>query len=326
MTERIELVRGMYFEIEVERDEFAQDPTRDMDMASINVFDDQASFCTFMSGKGWDEAQPLYSDDGAVKAALGGEVLKDYDGNLYMGLEQYSHSGDVLALCRSGNFPDRRWDVSPIVGFISPHLDADSDVIKQYHDLAAEGKVDEAKAVLAKRLNQDIKVYNHYLAGEIYQYNVALYDADDTQIGESDSCCGFIGEEDYCLQEAKDAAWHMALSVLTKKELQNFLEGNHPDELTEFVKYLKNWSLQILSTEEQEDKPLSEIAHRLYCYITNTYLKDADAHTLICRVKDDVWGEYPEFPRVDWVDDVSEWSTNLGYWEWVEHKIEEARQ
>jgi len=142
----------MYFEIEVERDEFAQDPTRDMDMASINVFDDQASFCTFMSGKGWDEAQPLYSDDGAVKAALGGEVLKDYDGNLYMGLEQYSHSGDVLALCRSGNFPDRRWDVSPIVGFISPHLDADSDVIKQYHDLAAEGKVDEARISIGSTL------------------------------------------------------------------------------------------------------------------------------------------------------------------------------
>jgi len=323
MTERIELVRGMYFEIEVERDEFAQDPTRDMDMASINVFDDQASFCTFMSGKGWDEAQPLYSDDGAVKAALGGEVLKDYDGNLYMGLEQYSHSGDVLALCRSGNFPDRRWDVSPIVGFISPHLDADSDVIKQYHDLAAEGKVDEAKAVLAKRLNQDIRVYNHYLAGEIYQYNVALYDADDTQIGESDSCCGFIGEEDYCLQEAKDAAWHMALSVLTKKELQDFLEAPVLDGLTEYV---RDWAEKVLSAEEREGKSLSEIAHRLYCYITNTYLKDADAHTLICRVKDDVWGEYPEFPRVDWVDDVSEWSTNLGYWEWVEHKIEEARQ
>ena len=262
-------------------------------------------------------------DDDDITRALQGEVLMSHNGSLYMGLERYRHCGDVYALCGVGNFPDRRWDVAPLVGFVSPHPDVDGDVIKQYHDLMAEGKHVAARAALAERLNQDIKTYNHWIAGEVYGYTMQLRDPDGEEIGESDSCWGFIGDEKYCLHEAHESAYNAALGILSKSELQQFLDPSCPGGLAE---YIRKWSLQILNAEEQEDKPLSEIAHRLYCYITNTYLKDADAHTLICRVKDDVWGEYPEFPRVDWVDDVSEWSTNLGYWEWVEHKIEEARQ
>ena len=313
MTTTINLVRGITATVDIEQDEDAQDPTKDMDMAAFHVFDDKRLFWRFMESKGWTEEH--------YNLALSGEVLQDGDGALYMGLERYSHSGDVYALCQAGRFPDRRWDVSPLVGFISPHPDADSDVIDKYKALVAEGKVADAKAVLVERLNQDIRTYNHWISGEVYGYVVQLRDADGEEIGDEDSCWGFIGDEDYCLQEAMESAYGKALNILTKTEIQEYLNPQCPDDL---AKYVQEWSLRILSAEEQEGSPLSEIAHRLHHYITETYLKGATAHELICRVKGSVWDEYDQFPKCDWRYEVAADDTVLGYWEWVEHKIEAA--
>lgn len=202
MRETLEFPRGVIATISIEQDEDYGDPTKEMDMASFNIFGNKNYFWEFMEEKGWTEEH--------YNLALSGEVLQDSEGNLYMGLERYSHSGDVYALCQTGRFPDRRWDVSPLVGFISPHPDVDSDVIDKYKKLSAEGRVAEAKAVLAERLNQDIRVYNHWLAGEVYGYVVQLRDADGGEIGDEDSCWGFIGEEDYCLHEAMESAYGKA--------------------------------------------------------------------------------------------------------------------
>lgn len=38
----------------------------------------------------------------------------------------------------------------------------------------------------------------------------------------------------------------------------------------------------------------------------------------------DVWSELPAFPRADWRSEVADEATSLGYWDWVEHKIEAA--
>ena len=37
---------------------------------------------------------------------------------------------------------------------------------------------------------------------------------------------------------------------------------------------------------------------------------------------DNVWAEHPTYPREDWRTDVANNDTNLGYWDWVEIKIE----
>lgn len=37
------------------------------------------------------------------------------------------------------------------------------------------------------------------------------------------------------------------------------------------------------------------------------------------------WGEHPEYPVTDWVFEASENGTRLGYWEWVQNKIDEAK-
>ena len=36
----------------------------------------------------------------------------------------------------------------------------------------------------------------------------------------------------------------------------------------------------------------------------------------------DVWGYHPKFSREDWRAEVRNKETNLGYWDWVEHRIE----
>lgn len=109
------------------------------------------------------------------------------------------------------------------------------------------------------------------------------------------------------------------MNILTRSEIQEYLEPQCPDDLSTYV---KAWSLKILSAEEQEGKSLYEIAHRLHHYITETYLKDASPHELICRVKGSVWDEYEQFPRADWKAEVAADDTTLGYWEWVKHRIE----
>lgn len=38
--------------------------------------------------------------------------------------------------------------------------------------------------------------------------------------------------------------------------------------------------------------------------------------------KDDLWNDFDEYPRTDWKYEVANGDTNLGYWEWVFHRIE----
>jgi len=32
---------------------------------------------------------------------------------------------------------------------------------------------------------------------------------------------------------------------------------------------------------------------------------------------EDMWGQHSDYPRSDWVFEVSNGDTNLGYWEWL---------
>lgn len=40
--------------------------------------------------------------------------------------------------------------------------------------------------------------------------------------------------------------------------------------------------------------------------------------------KHGIWNNAPEFPRQDWREQISSNQTNLGYWEWVQHQMEDA--
>lgn len=42
--------------------------------------------------------------------------------------------------------------------------------------------------------------------------------------------------------------------------------------------------------------------------------------------EDDYWGEDPEWPSRDWIFEVAEENTRLGYWEWVATMREAIRE
>lgn len=300
MQKRIDLPRGNYIEIEVEQDTNAQDPRVDSCMAAFHIADTRLQFESILEKIGITKAE-------AIAMANGGVV--DIDGKLYMGLERYSHGQDVYALCQQGDFPDRRRDVSPLVGFITPDEGVDSDVIAEYHRL--DGST-EAKEALSKRLNQDIDTFNQWLSGEVYGCTATLYDKDGTEL-DDDSFRGFYGE-DYCMTEGMSTAYSLALMVLTTGELAECLIGD--DKLSGYV---KEWAISIPVQVGQAEE------QAMFDYITKLYLKDAIPELLIARMKSDVHDDYPEHPQEDWRMEAVNGDTILGYWEWVNHRIVECQ-
>ena len=53
--------------------------------------------------------------------------------------------------------------------------------------------------------------------------------------------------------------------------------------------------------------------------MTITYTLTARAEEIY---KKDIWGQHPDFPRSEWQDEAFDSLTQLGYWEWVQHKVE----
>jgi hypothetical protein len=100
-------------------------------------------------------------------------------------IEAYIHSGVRLAFSRTGNFPDRQWDVSQ-VGAI----------------FAAKSEWRLSKSAL-KAATYHLEAWNQYLGGEVYGYVV------DEDGPNEDSCWGFYGLE-YCEQQAKEVAESVA--------------------------------------------------------------------------------------------------------------------
>jgi len=61
--------------------------------------------------------------------------------------------------------------------------------------------------------------------------------------------------------------------------------------------------------------------------------EDADKDALLCDSclklkevndarRDNLWGEYEEYPVSDWQEEVANDDTRRGYWSWVEAKVE----
>jgi hypothetical protein len=108
-----------------------------------------------------------------------------------LSLRLYDHGG--ISISAGTNHPyNDPWD-SMAVGFIYASKEA---ILKNW------GKKKLSKKLLAdtKRiLLSEIQEYDGYLRGDAYGYRVSK----DGK--EYDSCWGFIGDKDYCVQAAKDA-------------------------------------------------------------------------------------------------------------------------
>jgi hypothetical protein len=46
--------------------------------------------------------------------------------------------------------------------------------------------------------------------------------------------------------------------------------------------------------------------------------------TNLANANGGVWGEHPNYPVADWKHEIANDDTRLGYWDWVEHRLEEA--
>jgi hypothetical protein len=88
-------------------------------------------------------------------------------------LEAYIHSGVVLALSGTGNFPDRQWDVSQL-GCV----------------FVEKAQWKTAKKALAAALAH-VAYWNQYLSGDVWYFSV-----EDEQGNVLDSCSGCYGRKD----------------------------------------------------------------------------------------------------------------------------------
>lgn len=107
------------------------------------------------------------------------EIESQYAGTHWIfPIEAYIHSGVRLAFSRTGNFPDRQWDVSQVGAIF---------VAKKEYRLSKSAR---------KVADSLLESWNTYLSGDVWGYVVTSPD------GKEDSCWGFYGHE-YCLTEAK---------------------------------------------------------------------------------------------------------------------------
>lgn len=206
MTRTINYEDGLSIEIRIEPDAEAYSVWQDHEHAEFTTADSRSQF--------WDNADRAgLSTDNINELANGHIVVIDH--RIFAGLEKYSHGGDVYARCGHGGFPDRRWDVSPIVGWIEPHHVLDKDVIESY--LKDPEKNEEQ---LLKRIDQEIETLNDAISGNCWGYVAELYDKDGNLL-DDDSCWGYLGDEDYCVHSAEDAANWM---------VENYRKQNPPIE------------------------------------------------------------------------------------------------
>ena len=123
------------------------------------------------------------------------ETLDGPHGLIMLPLFLYDHSGISMS---TGSFIGRaqhaEWD-SGRVGFIYATKDA---VRKEF----GWKKLTKARIrQIEKYLKGEVETYDQYLQGDVYEYAIT-----DDEGNCLDSCCGFYGDEDYCLEEARRVA------------------------------------------------------------------------------------------------------------------------
>jgi hypothetical protein len=141
-----------------------------------------------------------FPDSGKAYVTMAlGQVHKSREGDWYYGFTEYRHSGSAFALCATGrarNFPDQRWDVIDVAGWIK--------VSRQNRiDWGIHGKRGVAEKALANA-KLCLKEWETYCNGWVVGWTVTFFDKEDREL-DSDSCYGYYERED-ALADANAAA------------------------------------------------------------------------------------------------------------------------
>jgi len=115
-------------------------------------------------------------------------------GGIIYDVHAYEHGNIALTLAGPEIFPDLHWDTR-LIGWTF----ATPDEVKEFGgaDPSSEAK---------KALNNELEIFEAYLNGEVYRYEI--YDpnpwCEDER--EVDSCGGIFGDPDYCLEAGIEQA------------------------------------------------------------------------------------------------------------------------
>ncbi len=120
---------------------------------------------------------------------------KTYKGYWAFVVYAYIHSGVVLSV-GGHNFPDAQWDVST-TGFV---------LVKREKGASKEKAMTIAKSV--------IEMWNQYLGGDCYGYEINRIDADGEETFV-DSCWGYYGQEE-CMKEAESVLGYLQPGVVAE--------------------------------------------------------------------------------------------------------------
>ena len=141
------------------------------------------------------------------------KLLKEIKGLIIFPLYLLDHSGLTIS---TSDFCDR-WD-SGQVGWIYM---TPKDVIREF------GKINDYTMAKAKHLlEREVELYDYYLRGEVYGYQ--LYDLNEED--EIDSCWGFIGELDDIKNNIKDY-----LLTSSEEERQKLIDGLKYENKLQYV-------------------------------------------------------------------------------------------
>jgi hypothetical protein len=189
-TIKVEFEGGYSALIKIEHDEDCENPN---DLGQETVFN---------ASRGSDlvrEAEKTFGDgfEGVLERLANGDVV-EFDGAVYVGFEEYRHSGSAFALCsNTGYFPDRQWDVIDLAGWVK----------WEERDLKGWLIVDEGldRDGLIQAAKGSLNAWQAYVNGACYGYTVSivhtLVDGYSKEVS-SDSCWGFLGDFDGCRDEA----------------------------------------------------------------------------------------------------------------------------
>lgn len=115
------------------------------------------------------------------------QAIENDENYISLPVYMYEHSGYTI---RTYPF-SCSWD-SGKLGIIAIHKDK---VKKEFGKKRISKKL---RAKIIEYLDNEVKTYDDYLTGNCYGYQI-----EDLTGNQIDSCYGFIGDMDYCLNEAK---------------------------------------------------------------------------------------------------------------------------
>ena len=174
--------------IEIDQDLNPENPRSEM-------FDNLATMVFFHKRYTLGDKDHGYSDkDYGNWEAMEQDIIKRDKPACILPVYMYDHSGLAISTERTGCFADQ-WD-SGQIGFV---FVSKAKARREYKKLTKE-----THEKILEILKGEIETYNQYLRGDVWEYTIK--DENDETL---DSCCGFYGQ-DYCIENAKDAAEHMA--------------------------------------------------------------------------------------------------------------------